>query len=93
MLLILILTNSLILFNSRIYGFFQEPTSTLLRDIFLTAFTLELWMTMFATWFLIVAAMIALAIVKWKQGTLHENDKIIVQEVVIWAIGAICQQG
>lgn len=37
--------------------------------------------------------MVALAIVKWKLGTLHENDKIVAQEVLIWAVGAMCQQG
>ncbi|CAL8122830.1 unnamed protein product [Orchesella dallaii] len=80
-------------YYATIWGFFKQPDTNSIRDIFINAFTLDLWLTMFATWFLIIVAMCALAIVKWKLGTLHENDKIVMQEVFIWAAGAICQQG
>lgn len=48
---------------------------------------------MLSTWILIVLAMFALSIVKRRLQTMHENDSILIQELIIWAAGAICQQG
>lgn len=77
----------------RVWAFFKQPASNSLRDIFINAFTLDLWLIMFGTWLLLVFAMIGLGIVKSRLGTLQGPDKIVLQEVFIWAVGAICQQG
>ena len=71
----------------------MQPPSSSIRDIFINAFTQELWFTTFVTWILIILAMRAMAFVKSKMKPLHEKDATIVNEVVIWSIGFICQQG
>lgn len=75
------------------YGFFVQPPSSTFRDIFIHAFTGDLWLTMLSTWILIVLAMFALSIIKRRLDTMHENDTILMQELFVWAAGAICQQG
>jgi hypothetical protein len=70
-----------------------QPPSSSFRDIFIHAFTGDLWLTMLSTWILIVFAMFSLAVVKRRLDTMHENDSILIQELIIWAAGAICQQG
>jgi len=70
-----------------------QPPSSSFRDIFIHAFTGDLWLTMFSTWILIVLAMGALALVKRRLDTMHDHDHILMQELLIWAAGAICQQG
>ncbi|XP_021952460.2 glutamate [NMDA] receptor subunit 1 [Folsomia candida] len=80
-------------YYTNLWGFFVQPPSSSFRDIFINAFTRDLWLTMLSTWILIVLAMFALSIVKRRLQTMHENDSILIQELIIWAAGAICQQG
>ncbi len=78
-------------YYTNLFGFFVQPPSSTFRDIFINAFTRELWLTMLSTWILIVLAMFALSIVKRRIDTMHENDTILIQELIIWSAGCICQ--
>jgi hypothetical protein len=37
--------------------------------------------------------MAALALVKRRLDTMHDHDTMLMQELLIWAAGAVCQQG
>lgn len=77
----------------RVEAFFVQPPVSTARNLYLAPFNFDLWMAMSGSWVLLITAM---KICAWLKSLLTEPESIdenVVDDIYLWAVGAICQQG
>lgn len=79
-------------------GFFIQPSASSLRDIVIAPFSFGLWLSLLITYLIIVGSVFYFGRVYRKvyarlYEDFPENDSVFQNELVLWAVGAVTQQG
>lgn len=78
-------------------AYFKQPPASSIRDVFTSAFSLNLWLFLFCLWVFICLSMKLAFRIYVKNGDsfteINWNEERMSDEISIWAAGAMCQQG
>jgi hypothetical protein len=79
-------------------AYFKQPDASSIRDVYTSAFSIQLWILLLTLWLFICLSMHLAYRVYFKRDGLKPKeinwkDELMSDEVSIWAAGAMCQQG
>ena len=77
----------------RVDAFFVQPPVSTARNLYIAPFNVDLWLAMLGSWLLLIIGMKACAWIKSLRAEVEEEDREVLKDVFLWAVGAICQQG
>ncbi|CAL8129497.1 unnamed protein product [Orchesella dallaii] len=85
-------------YSNSVNGFFVQPAASSLRDIVISPFSFGLWVSLMATYLILIASILFFGrqyrnICTAMYEEFPENDMTLGNEVLLWAVGAVTQQG